>query len=43
MFYKKELKKINLKKRKKRIEKVIKIKCDKLHVKWKCHDNLFNN
>ena len=40
-FYEKELQKINQKEF--RIEKVIKRKGDKLHVKWKGHDNSFNS
>ena len=40
-FYKKELLKANQKEF--RIEKVIKRKCDKLSVKWKCHNNSFNS
>ena len=39
-FYGKELQKTN---KKIRIEKVIKRKCDKLYVKWKCCDNSFNS
>ena len=40
-FYAKELLKIN--KKEFRIEKIIKIKDDKLYVKWKCYDNSFNS
>ena len=40
-FYEKELQKTNQKKF--RIEKVIKRKGDKLYVKWKSYDNLFNS
>ena len=40
-FYEKELQKTNQDKF--RIEKVIKRKCDKLYVKWKGYDNLFNS
>ena len=40
-FYAKELLKIN--KKEFRIEKIIKIKDDKLYVKWKGHDNSFNS
>ena len=40
-FYKKELQKTNQKER--RIEKVLKRKGDKLHVKWKGYDNPFNS
>ena len=39
-FYEKELQKTSQKKF--RIEKVIKRKVDKLHVKWKGYDNRFN-
>ena len=41
MFYEKELQKINQKEF--RVEKVIKGKSDKLHVKWKCFDSSFNS
>ena len=40
-FYEKELQKTNQKEF--RVEKVIKRKGNKLHVKWKDYDNLFNN
>ena len=40
-FYEKELQKTNQKKF--RLEKVIKRKGDKLHVKWKSYDNSFNS
>ena len=40
-FYEKELQKTNQKEF--RIEKVIKRKGDKLYVKWKGYDNLFNS
>ena len=40
-FYKKELQKTN--QNEFRIEKAIKRKGDKLYVKWKGNDNLFNN
>ena len=40
-FYKKELQKTN--KKEYRIEKVIRRKGDKLHVKWKGYDNSFNS
>ena len=40
-FYEKELQKTN--QQEFMIEKVIKRKGDKLYVKWKSHDNLFNN
>ena len=40
-FYEKELQKTNQKEF--RIEKVLKRKCDKLYVKWKGYDNLFNS
>ena len=40
-FYEKELKKINQKEF--RIEKILKIKDDKLYVNWKGYDNLFNS
>ena len=40
-FYEKELQKTNQKEF--RIEKVIKRKEDKLHVKWKDYDNSFNS
>ena len=40
-FYEKELQKNN--KQKFRIEKVIKRKSEKLYVKWKGYDNLFNS
>ena len=40
-FYKKELQKTNQKEF--RIEKVIRKKGDKLYVKWKGYDNLFNS
>ena len=40
-FYEKELQKTNQKEF--RIEKVIGRKGDKLYVKWKDHDNSFNN
>ena len=39
-FYK-ELQKTNQKEF--RIEKVLKKRCDKLYVKWKVYDNLFNS
>ena len=39
-FYEKELQKTNQKEF--RIEKIIKRKGNKLHVKWKCYDNSFN-
>ena len=39
-FYEKELQKTN--KKEFRIEKILKRKGDKLHVKWKGYDNLFN-
>ena len=43
-FYEKELQKTNQKKKKKnRIEKVIRKKGNKLYVKWKGCDNSFNN
>ena len=42
-FYDKELQKTSQKKKKKRIEKVIKGKGDKLYVKWKGYDNSFNS
>ena len=44
-FYKNELQKKKKKKNKKefRIEKVIKTKSDKLYVKWKGYNNLFNS
>ena len=43
-FYEKELQKTNQKKKKKnRIEKVIRKKGNKLYVKWKGYDNSFNN
>ena len=43
-FYKKELqKKKKQQQQQLRIEKVIKRKSDKLHVKWKGYDNLFNS
>ena len=41
LFYEKELQKTNQKKL--RIEKVIKIKGDKIYVKWKGHDNSCNS
>ena len=41
MFYEKELQKTNQKEF--RAEKVIKRKGDKIYVKWKRHDNSFNN
>ena len=41
LFYEKELQKTNQKKL--RIEKVIKIKGDKIYVKWKGHDNSYNS
>ena len=41
MFYEKELQKTN--KKEFRAKKVIKRKGDKLYVKWKGHDNWFNN
>ena len=40
-FYEKELQEISLEKF--RIEKVLKRKGDKLYVKWKGYDNLFNS
>ena len=40
-LYEKELQKINQKKF--RIEKILKGKGDKLHVKWKGYDNSFNS
>ena len=40
-FYEKELQKTNQKEF--RVEKVIKRKGNKLYVKWKDYDNLFNN
>ena len=40
-FYKKELQKTNQKEFK--IEKVLKKKGDKLYLKWKGYDNLFNS
>ena len=40
-FYKKELQKTNQEKL--RIEKVLKRKSDKLHVKWKGYDSHFNS
>ena len=40
-FYEKELQKTNQKEF--RIEKAIKRKDDKLHVKWKVYDNSFNS
>ena len=40
-FYEKELQKTNQEEF--RIEKVIKIKDDKLYVKWKCCDSSFNS
>ena len=40
-FYEKELQKTNQKEF--RVEKVIKRKDNKLHVKWKDYDNLLNN
>ena len=40
-FYKKELQKINQKEF--RVEKVIKRKGGKLHVKWKGYDSFFNS
>ena len=40
-FYEKELEKINQKGF--RIEKILKRKGDKLHVKWKDYDNSFNS
>ena len=39
-FFERELQATNQKEF--RIEKVIKIKCDRLYVKWKGYDNLFN-
>ena len=33
----------NTNKREFRVEKAIKIKCDKLYVKWKGYDNSFNS
>ena len=42
-FYEKELQKTNQKKKKNRIEKVIRKKGNKLYVKWKGYDNSFNN
>ena len=39
LFHKKELQKTN--KKEFRIEKIIKRKGDKLHVKWKDYDNSF--
>ena len=41
IFYEKELQKTN--QQKFRIEKVIKRKGNKLYVKWKGYDNLFNS
>ena len=41
LFYEKELQKTNQKEL--RIEKVIKIKGDKIYVKWKGHDNSYNS
>ena len=41
MFYEKELKNINHTEF--RVEKVTERKTDKLHFKWKCYGNLFNN
>ena len=40
-FYEKELQKTN--QQEFRIEKVVKRKGNKLHVKWKGYDNLFNS
>ena len=40
-FYEKELQKTN--QQEFRIEKVIKKKCDKLYVKWKCYHSSFNS
>ena len=40
-FYEKILQKTNQKEF--RIEKILKKKCDKLYVKWKSYDNLFNS
>ena len=40
-FYEKELQKINQKEF--RIKKLMKKKCDKLYVKWKGYNNLFNS
>ena len=40
-FYEKELPKTNQKEF--RIEKIIKRKGNKLHVKWKCYNNSFNS
>ena len=40
-FYEKELQKTNQKEF--RVEKVIKRKCDKLYIKWKCYDSSFNS
>ena len=40
-FYEKQLQKTN--QQKFRIEKIIKRKGNKLHVKWQGHDNLFNS
>ena len=42
-FYEEELQKTNQKKKKNRIEKVIKRKGDKLYLKWKDYDNSFNS
>ena len=41
VFYEKELQKTS--KKKFRIEKVLNRKSDKLYVKWKGYDNLFNS
>ena len=43
IFYKKIIANNKLKKRKKRIQKVIKRKSDKLYVKWKNYNNSFNS
>ena len=43
-FYEKELQKTNQKEfRKRKIEKVLRKKGDKLYVKWKSYDNSFNS
>ena len=43
IFYKKIIANKKLKKRKERIQKVIKRKSDKLYVKWKNYNNSFNS
>ena len=43
IFYKKIIANKKLKKRKKRTQKVIKRKSDKLYVKWKNYNNSFNS